>query len=294
MELQNGVKHTLPFTLRCDEAGQENYTGEYAMMPKRWWSKLVVTENGKDVLSKEIVVNDPLVYRGIRFYQSGYGTSGEIQSARLGVVMPGQNRPDQVVKLAVNDSVSLANGSTLKLTKWIGDAYSMDGGLYKRSEAYGNAAMQLQLTTADGKSRELWMFRAQEGGPRATTMVGPFDVKGAPVTDVPYQLVAAVDLVPYTGLAVSHEPGQSLVWAGCVLMGLGLVLAFYVLHQRYWVTPVLNKEGKLVLWMGAAANKKREAFDLRFRELANEIEQELGKVESPACAMAHASSSAQD
>ncbi|MFB3815071.1 MAG: cytochrome c biogenesis protein ResB [Terriglobales bacterium] len=292
IELQDGTKHPLGFSLRCDEAGQENYTGQFANMPKRWWSKLVVTENGQEVLRKEISVNDPLVYRGMRFYQSGYGSSGEIERARIAVVRPGQNTAEQVISLALNGSAALPDGSTLKMTRWISDAYAMDGGLYQRSRNFGNAAMQLQLTSADGTTRELWMYRTDEGGPREKTMVGPYDVQGNPVSEVPYRFVASLELLPFTGLAVSHEPGQSLVWAGCVLMGLGMILAFYVLHQRFWVTPVVTKDNKLALWMGAAANKKRESFDLRFREMASDIEQALSKTESPACAMAQATSNA--
>jgi cytochrome c biogenesis protein len=67
---QNGSPRNLPFAVRCDGAGQENYADG---TPKRWWSDLSVLENGKVIRRKQIVVNDPLVYRGIRFYQASYG-----------------------------------------------------------------------------------------------------------------------------------------------------------------------------------------------------------------------------
>ncbi len=34
----------------------------------------------------------------------------------------------------------------------------------------------------------------------------------------------------FTGLEVSHEPGQWAVWAGVVLMAVGLTFVFYVVH----------------------------------------------------------------
>ncbi|MBN4052853.1 cytochrome c biogenesis protein ResB, partial [bacterium AH-315-K15] len=59
----------LGFTLRCDRFDIEFYeTG----MPKTYRSKLIVTENGKVTLEKSIVVNDPLDYKGLTFYQSSY------------------------------------------------------------------------------------------------------------------------------------------------------------------------------------------------------------------------------
>ena len=58
-------------------------------------------------------------------------------------------------------------------------------------------------------------------------------------------------------------------------MGLGLMMAFYFVHIRYWAVPVDDGRGRLVLWVGAAANKNREQFEERFRRLVREIEQEL-------------------
>ena len=79
----------------------------------------------------------------------------------------------------------------------------------------------------------------------------------------------------FTGLQVSYEPGQWAVWAGCILMGIGLMMAFYFVHIRYWAVPVDDGRGRLVLWIGAAASKNREQFEERFRLLVKEIEQEL-------------------
>ena len=44
--------------------------------PKKYASDLSVMENGREVLRKTITVNDPLVYKGVWFYQSGYGQEG--------------------------------------------------------------------------------------------------------------------------------------------------------------------------------------------------------------------------
>ena len=274
LQQRDGEIRKLPFALRCDEAGQENYTGEYAMMPKRWWSKLAVIENGQEKLRKEIAVNDPLVYRGIRFYQSGYGTSGEPRSARLGVVEGDNIRPSKVVDLTLGGSAALNDGASVKLARFIPDAYTMDGGIYQRSNDLGNAAAQLELTGKDGQMQTVWLARTEEAGPNQVVLVGPYDEKGQVVT-MPFRLVASLDMLPFTGLEVSHEPGQWAVWLGCVLMGVGLFLAFWVLHQRYWVVPITDKEGRLLLWVGGAANKNREGFAVRFQELVAEIDKEL-------------------
>lgn len=276
VELRDGSIHKLPFQLRCDEAGQENYTGEYKMMPKRWWSKLVLLQNGNEIERKEIAVNDPLVHSGIRFYQSSYGLSGELKSARIAMVVGADTAPKNVIDVQPNGTATFQDGPTVKLVRFLPDAYLMDGGggVYQRSKDLGNAAAQLELIDKTGKTQMVWLFRSDRSGPNDTVLVGPYDENGSPVF-LPYQLVARLDLFPFTGLQVSHEPGQWAVWSGCLLMGVGLFLAFWVLHQRFWVVPVTNKEGRLVLWVGAAANKNREGFTVRFQEIAADLEQEL-------------------
>ena len=56
---------------------------------------------------------------------------------------------------------------------------------------------------------------------------------------------------------------------------LGLVLAFYFVHIRFWVVPVSDGRGRLVLWAGASASKNREDLEKRFGSFVDEIEQRL-------------------
>jgi cytochrome c biogenesis protein len=79
----------------------------------------------------------------------------------------------------------------------------------------------------------------------------------------------------YTGLQVSHEPGQWAVWAGVVLMAVGLTFVFYVVHMRFWVVPVLDARGRSMLWIGGTANRNRDAFELKFKNVVEQIQKEL-------------------
>jgi cytochrome c biogenesis protein len=267
-----GVR-TLPFTLRCDGAGQENYPDG---TPKRWWSNLTVLENGRESRHKQIIVNDPLVYRGIRFYQSSYGMSGELQGLKVEVVNRGDTQPSKVLDLALNVPASVDDKTALKLVRFISDAYPMDGDLYQRSRDLDNAAAQLEITTA-GQTQAVWLFRAEQSERDAVTLVGPYDVQGAQVATPPYQFVASAEMAPYTGLQVSYEPGQWGIWAGTIVLAIGLCMAFYFLHMRFWALPITDDKGGLVLWVGAAASKNKEVAAERFRELTAEIEQELNE-----------------
>ncbi|MFZ0286614.1 MAG: cytochrome c biogenesis protein ResB, partial [Terriglobales bacterium] len=118
IELHNGTVRRLPFTVRCDAAGQENYADG---TPKEWWSKLAVLEDGREVMHKEIVVNDPLVYRGIRFYQASFGNTGKVDKIRFAVsptTSPGESKP---IALSPDETLSLDADTTVRMAEFIPD-----------------------------------------------------------------------------------------------------------------------------------------------------------------------------
>ena len=101
--LRDGTKKFLPFAVRCDGAGQENYADG---SPKKWWSQLAVVENGKDLQAKQIVVNDPLVYHGVRFYQSSYGPNGKIDKLVISAKTVAGSGEKKELALGVGESAA--------------------------------------------------------------------------------------------------------------------------------------------------------------------------------------------
>jgi len=274
--IKNGTARTLPFAVRCDGAGQENYSDG---SPKRWWSKLAVIENGREIQRKEIVVNDPLVYRGVRFYQASYGSNGKVDKLVL-TATPATGEGVRQLSLSTDESVQLDPDTTVRFAEFIPDYVVRDNRIYTRSEQVDNPAAHLLVHSAkSGKSLNVWIppipgFAANALSPYR------FDVQD-------------LKMGYFTGLEVSHEPGQWGVWAGVILMGMGLTLVFYLAHVRFWIVPVHDVRGRLALWVGGTANKNRDVFEERFQELVSEIQKEL-KREPAACASQHAASLAGD
>ncbi len=268
VENQNGSKRDLPFAIRCDGAGQENYADG---SPKRWWSDLAIVENGQAIVRKQIVVNDPLVYRGIRFYQASYGKTGKLDKLVLTATRRnGQALGDMTVGLG--ETLTLDPDTTVRLAEFIPDYVVRDGQIYARSSELENPAAHLIVESKkSGQSVNVWLppitgFEQNESS--------PYILEGKDL-----------QMAYFTGLEVSHEPGQWSVWAGVLVMGLGLAVVFYFVHVRVWAVPVRNANGQLALWIGGAANKNKDVFEQRFRKLVEEIESEL-KVSSKAGAQA--------
>ena len=272
IELHNGAARALPFAVRCDGAGQENYADG---SPKKWWSKLAVVDRGREVMRKEIVVNDPLVYRGIRFYQASYGSTGKVDKLILAASLADGPGDAKEIALGLEEPVQLDANTSVRLAEFIPDYVVRDGQVYTRTAQVENPAAHLIVRSKkSGKTVNYWIpsipgFEENSASPYS------FEVKD-------------LRIGRFTGLQVSHEPGQWSVWAGVVLMGLGLTVVFYLVHMRFWAVPVRDARGRPMLWVGGAANKNKEAFEDRFRRLVQEIERELKSSQS--CADAHVTS----
>jgi len=256
IELRKGGTKQLPFAVRCYGAGQENYADG---SPKRWWSNLAVVQNGQEVKTKQIVVNDPLVYNGLRFYQASFGMTGKLDGLKVMVTEPSGSSRE--ITLAVNEPVLLDPSTTVTLAEYIPDFFVRDNQIFKRSDDPVNPAFRLQVKTA-GNDAKLWIFPAYNSAAQGESTPYKFDYRD-------------MQMGYFTGLEVSHEPGQWLVWAGCLLMGCGLFVAFYLVHMRVWIAAVPNARGSLVLWIGGQSNKNRDRFEQKFGELVDNVRTEL-------------------
>jgi cytochrome c biogenesis protein len=244
-----GAQQPLPlgFTVRCDDFQVSFYEG--SRRPKEFSSKLVVLENGQEVLKKEIEVNDPLSYKGITFYQSSYGPAGE-STFRFRVR---ERASGQTFNLSARDGehVPLPGGASFAVTNF--------------AESYDNfgPAVQMHVNTPDGSHGNPFIvlknypdFDAQRGG------------------DFIFSLLD-YNQREYTGLQVAKDPGVWVVWLGCFLMVIGSCGAFFLSHRRLWLTiQPLDKKG-LGVKLGGSAHRNQPAFALFFDSLRKDLNADL-------------------
>jgi cytochrome c biogenesis protein len=104
----------LGFKLHVDEFDVKYYEG--SSRPKEYMSVLNVIEDGQKVISgRKIVVNDPLTYKGITFYQSSYGSAGDpLFKLR---VHPAGGEPFETT-VPLGESVTLPDGSSYAVTNY--------------------------------------------------------------------------------------------------------------------------------------------------------------------------------
>jgi cytochrome c biogenesis protein len=240
----------LGFAVRCEKFSVAFYdTGA----PKEFKSILTVLENGSPVKGYDhipIVVNDPLSYKGITFYQSSYGKAGE---HLFTVSDPDGSHP---VRLTVpsQGSVRLPDGGEMHVLEATEDVSPFQAGL-------SGAAASLEVHSPDGTTRrivsyarhpELNLQSAQKNGGQLFSYLGGKEAM-------------------YTGLQVARDPGVWIVWLGSLLMVVGVCLAFTLSHRRVWVRV---RDGEVLV--GGNASKNPAGFQLAFERLLEHIKTELG------------------
>jgi len=115
------------------------------------------------VQTKEIVVNDPLLYSGVRFYQSSYGPNGKVDKLALIAAPNDGSGQKQEIGLALNDTASLDSDTTVRFAEFFPDFAVRDGQVYRKSNYLENPAAHLVVTSKKaGKDFDVWIPQLDE------------------------------------------------------------------------------------------------------------------------------------
>lgn len=245
-EGRNGQQIPLGFELFCDKFDVDFYTSG---APKEFRSTLTVLENGKPVpgYSKvKVIVNDPLSYKGIVFYQSSYGQASA-GSEHYITVTPKNGGAAEKLTVQEGVPVTLKNGTVFKLLEATQEVRQFAPG-------FSGPAARVEVTR---KGSEPQVFITFKNFPEVNAQRGDALVFGYEGTNARQ----------YTGLQVAKDPGVWVVWLGCTLMVVGIGIAFFMSHKRIWV--VVSKGHAR---MYGNASKNQAAFQMQFEEIAEKFE----------------------
>ena len=242
LDARGGKQHIdLPFSVRNNRFWLETYPGG---QPKKYASDLSVMENGREVLRKTITVNDPLVYKGVWFYQSSYGKEGEA-TALVSVRRPdGSTMGD--LSLAPDEPVPIDGYGTIRGVKYSPNLLGRGPALQVVVEKPGKPAAMFVL------------FQQQPDQDRQRKDALVFSFGG---------LTAKM----FTGLQVAKDPGVNVVWLGCLLLTAGMMVSFFLAHRRIWIRLAEGPHGKVEVTAGGTTNRNRPAFEKVFASVLAEV-----------------------
>jgi cytochrome c biogenesis protein len=235
----------LGFAVRCEKFSVSFYDSG---APKEFKSILTVLENDRPVKGYEnipIVVNDPLSYKGITFYQSSYGPAGDGAVFRFTVRDKKGGAPANLM-VRQGEKAALPNGGYLQVIDSTQEVRSF-------MPQFSGPAAKVEMTSPSGTSDSFILFKnfpdfdRQRGGDQIFTFEGG-------------------DEKFYTGLQVAKDPGVWVVWFGCALMVVGICMAFFLSHKRIWIRVVNGR-----VTMGGTASKNQPAFQIFFDGLVEKL-----------------------
>jgi len=243
---RTGKDIDLGFALRLEQFSVAHYkTGA----PKEFKSIITVLENGMPVAgyaNVRVIVNDPLTYKGITFYQSSYGDAG---NHFFTVSYPG-GKQDIPVTLSSQETATLPDGTTLHVVESTDD-------VSKFVATLSGPAAQVDMHTPDGRTEKIVFYanypELNASNSREHNLNVQVQYKGA-------------EKRLYTGLQVAKDPGVWIVWLGCALMVAGIYGAFLMSHRRIWIR-VQNGS----VFMGGNASKNQASFEQYYEGLAEKL-----------------------
>ncbi len=246
----------LPFQVLCQQF-QVKFYGQ-TDMPKAYRSLITVLDDGRPVVTKWIELNHPLKYKGIMFYQSSFRLRHDLSN---GVAILGVRAPDgqtETLKKKVGQSFGIpGTKETVKLVKFNPAlAFDDQGHAETYSQLMTNPAVKVDISGPDGAQGSKWIVQRY---PETWSLpdgssIGLTDFWG----------------VQATGLQVRKDPGVWVVYVGCILLALGLYVAFFMSHKKIWVRLAPDKKGTLFT-VAATCPKNRHAFEREIEKLVTHL-----------------------
>ncbi len=235
------------FSVRLDSFQTEYYPGGQV---KDWKSTLTVIENGKDVLSKTVEVNHPLNYKSFKFYQSAYGWDWDQASLEL-LIRPAEGEgKEKIVKARTGEKLKVDESMEIQVQRFLPD-FVLDEKKqpFSRSNEPNNPAALVEITRNGEKLFAGWLFARFPDFSQLHP--GKSSLLSVELRDY--------SASQYSVIHVSRDPGTTFIWLGCILLMLGLALAFYWLPReiRFYLQP---EAGRTRLTAGGVATKNREGL----------------------------------
>jgi cytochrome c biogenesis protein len=221
---------------------------------KDYYSDLEVIEGDKS-FTKTIEVNNPLEYKGFTFYQSNWGVLG----LRVSVMSPSGN---SLIEVPLDDYgepaemynfFQLSENEIIKVNEFYPDGLEEKNEMKNMSNFTGNPAVSLYVSGD-------FIERHKKGLKPSWRLLGWLYEKEKNTLKYKDYTFFYDKTLEYSVLKVKKDPGVPVVYAGCFLIMIGLVLAFYINHIIIRICIVKSSDEKNLIYIGCGRKEDGSPF----------------------------------
>jgi cytochrome c biogenesis protein len=191
---------------------------------KTYIGDIAVVDNNQEVKRKVIKVNEPLIYKNVYMYQAYYGNAWDhFTTANFQIIDRKSRRVLAEVKnleFNVNRNIP-ALGLTV-----LADAFYADF-------RFDRATRKAWTETAQHNNPAIH-FKFSKNGKLFTEQYAMTKFPQINMSQSPYDIVVTgYDAPRFTGLIIKWDPGMKVVWAGFLILIVGLTMSCYFPRGSY-------------------------------------------------------------
>lgn len=227
----NGNELVLPFSIYLESFKTEYY--ENTSQQSAFSSHVHFLKDNQTVANAEISVNKPFKYEGVTFYQSSHGIypNKDILFKISAHIEGADNVTEYTMKMDQEFDIP-----ELRLKGVLNDfapalGKDSEGRLLNFSTNLVNPAVNIVFTDYEGVSSSEWILKNDPD----SGDFGKIKIVFEKVTGLEYSVLSA-----------RTDPGLPIIYLGFLILSLGVIIAFYVQHQRAWIDIEQTETGALI------------------------------------------------
>jgi cytochrome c biogenesis protein len=210
----------LGFTVSCDKFSVDFYDNG---QPKEYKSDIRFSIDGNTVKQGHLLVNHPLTFMGITFYQSNYDSVPGDEA----FITVHQKGYEEQIKLKIEQgkpSPLPNNGGEITLEDIRDDFMRM------------GPAIKVHVKPVTGEEADIWLFKNYTDIRQRFSSEFEQFPRFNPSIIAPYTFsLEGIETRYYTGLQVNKDPGLPFIYTGFFVIVIGLIMTFFTSHRRIWI-----------------------------------------------------------
>ncbi len=246
----------LGFSVRCERFSVQYYDNG---TPKEYRSDLRFLTEGKVSKRGSVLVNHPITFNGITFYQSTFGSIPD--KAHLKIRKEGSPPEESTIEIELGKTFSLpGSGAQFQIL----DAHDNYRGMM-------GPAVLISVKPQGAEEIRFLAFKDLE----ILRKQYPEAMFQSPMLNAsafkPYTfLLENLETRYYTGLQANRDPGVPLVWLGCFVMVTGLFVTFFASHRKVWVS-LSGAKREVNISVAGRANRNPVGLEKELDQITDEL-----------------------